>query len=230
MAVFKACQDGRWYAPRVTYVGRAGRSNGLATLGAALLVFVALVGCAPSPGSAPDAAGPGSIASAEGETRPVERDAERSERAPRASETDEAAGKSPPSPLTLTDAEWRERLTKEQYRILRQKGTERAFTGAYWDTKTEGDYRCAGCDTVLFESDDKFDSGCGWPSFTQPSAASVVSEQRDLSHGMDRVEILCKSCGGHLGHVFTDGPNPTGLRYCINSAALRLDADDGDDE
>jgi peptide-methionine (R)-S-oxide reductase len=122
-----------------------------------------------------------------------------------------------------SDTEWRAELTDEQYRVLREKGTERAFTGEYWNTKDPGVYRCAGCDTELFVSDTKYDSGCGWPSFYAPADEAVVETAEDLSHGMRRTEVLCQTCGGHLGHVFPDGPRPTGLRYCINSAALKLD-------
>ena len=122
-----------------------------------------------------------------------------------------------------TDAEWRADLTEEQYDVLRRKGTERAFTGEYWDTKEQGVYRCAGCGQELFSSDTKFDSGTGWPSFYQPMGDEAVEIEDDRSLFMRRTEVLCKSCGGHLGHVFEDGPNPTGKRYCINSCSLDLD-------
>jgi len=121
------------------------------------------------------------------------------------------------------DAAWRQELTPEQYHVLREKGTERAFTGMYWDEHTPGLYRCAACGNPLFTSDTKFDSGTGWPSFTSPVEGGSVDTETDRSFFMSRTEVLCSACGGHLGHVFPDGPRPTGLRYCINSASLTLE-------
>ena len=126
--------------------------------------------------------------------------------------------------VVKTDQEWKKTLTPEQYRVLRKKGTEIAFTGTYWNHKGHGVYRCAGCGLELFSSDTKFDSGTGWPSFWAPIAKENVGEHTDQSLGMKRVEVLCSRCGGHLGHEFDDGPAPTGFRYCINSAALDLAA------
>ena len=125
--------------------------------------------------------------------------------------------------IQKSDAEWRTELTPGQYHVLREKGTERAFTGEYDHAKQPGEYRCAGCGKVLFRSDEKFDSGSGWPSFYAPAETESVDTEQDRSYGMVRTEVKCSDCGGHLGHVFDDGPQPTGLRYCINSAALKLD-------
>mgnify|MGYP006271554193 CR=1 FL=1 len=123
-------------------------------------------------------------------------------------------------PKELSEQQWQQRLTAEQFRILRQKGTEPAFTGKYYQNKAPGTYICAGCGSELFASDTKYESGTGWPSFWEPASADAVATEADTSLGMRRTEVLCSSCGGHLGHVFPDGPQPTGQRYCINSAAL----------
>lgn len=122
-----------------------------------------------------------------------------------------------------TEEEWKKILTPEQYSVLRQKGTERAFTGKYDKHFEKGTYKCAACDNVLFESDTKFDSGCGWPSFFTPLAGDRVIYEEDKSYGMTRTEVMCAKCGGHLGHVFDDGPEPTGLRYCMNSVSLKFE-------
>jgi peptide-methionine (R)-S-oxide reductase len=125
--------------------------------------------------------------------------------------------------VTRSDDEWREQLTPEQYQVLRRAGTERAFSGEYWDCHDDGVYRCAGCGAELFDSGTKFESGTGWPSFYEPMVAEAVELKRDVAHGMVRTEVVCRRCGGHLGHVFDDGPNPTGQRYCMNSCSLTFE-------
>lgn len=129
--------------------------------------------------------------------------------------------------IEKTEEEWKGVLTPEQFRVLRQAGTEHAFSGEYWDNHEQGVYRCAGCGEELFDSSTKFDSGCGWPSFYEGLDPEKIEEHEDTSFGMRRVEVVCKKCGGHLGHVFPDGPKPTGMRYCINSASLKFDKSTG---
>jgi peptide-methionine (R)-S-oxide reductase len=129
--------------------------------------------------------------------------------------------------IDKSDAEWRDQLSPEQFRVLRKRGTERPFTGEYVHTDDQGVYRCAACGAALFASDTKFDSGTGWPSFTEPAVAGAVELRRDFSLGLPRTEVTCRRCGGHLGHVFKDGPGPTGQRFCINSCALELDQSPG---
>jgi peptide-methionine (R)-S-oxide reductase len=126
--------------------------------------------------------------------------------------------------ITKTDEQWQSQLSPQEYYVARQKGTERAFTGRYWDHTDHGIYRCVGCGTALFASDTKFDAGCGWPSYFDPINPDNVREEQDISHGMVRTEVLCNFCDSHLGHVFPDGPPPTGLRYCINSLSLTFES------
>ena len=127
------------------------------------------------------------------------------------------------------EAHWKQNLSPDEYHVLREKGTERAFTGEYWNTFDSGNYHCRGCSEILFQSTTKFDAGCGWPSFDRPATENVIMEDRDTSYGMVRTEVMCRRCGGHLGHVFSDGPTETGKRYCINSLSIRLRHEANDD-
>lgn len=137
-----------------------------------------------------------------------------------ATDNPQSKGKNMDAKVNKTEKEWKEQLSKEQYHVLREKGTERPYTGKYWNFEGEGTYKCSGCGAELFDSDTKFDSGCGWPSFYDVKNNKNVITEDDYSLGMHRIEVMCAKCGGHLGHVFDDGPNPTGLRYCINSVSI----------
>jgi len=139
--------------------------------------------------------------------------------------SDAKTGKSETEHIEKSETEWRKELSPQQYRVLREKGTEAPFTGQYWNEHAEGVYRCAACGNPLFDASTKFESGSGWPSFYEPIASERVDTEQDRSHFMVRTEVHCARCGGHLGHIFDDGPQPTGLRYCINSASLDLDKD-----
>jgi len=188
-------------------------------------------GAPPAEGDSPIFAARKSGQSPNSPTPPSQEDGQVSDPAPRTDPASPETAETQPSPEAaekidwkkISDAEWRKRLTPEQYQVTRRKGTERPFTGKYWKTKTEGTYRCVGCGLELFSSESKFDAHCGWPSFYEPIDQQAVETAPDFSHFMRRTEVLCPRCGAHLGHVFPDGPKPTGLRYCINSASLKLE-------
>lgn len=185
-------------------------------LGACGAAMIAVAGC--GPGRAPEAAGQregGAIGGGVGS----QAGAKSAAAGKRATQGGDMSDK-----VIKTEEQWKKELTPEQYRILREKGTERAFTGKYWNTKTPGVYTCAGCGLELFTSDMKFDSGCGWPSFDREIGKGRVEQHVDTSYGMVRTEITCARCGGHLGHIFNDGPTDTGQRYCVNSASVELEA------
>jgi len=187
----------------------------------AVMLAGSLAGGWPAAQAADDAAQTKQISP--GKVNPMPADAEPS---PQAVRNPALLGRVPDAELPKTEAEWRKRLTDQQYRVTRQKATDRAFTGEYTDTETPGTYRCICCGEPLFRSGEKFHSGCGWPSFTAPIGGvkgDTIAEHEDRSHFMIRTEVTCRRCGSHLGHVFNDGPPPTGLRYCINSSSITLD-------